>query len=182
MKPTLYVTCECSQRREVTPAQCGTSVKCFCGRSLNVPRLSELKRQCGQSNLTTIEQARLQASQDQDGATRQCAACDLRAGVTTYCTIQCESTVTKGSGFMGNFVLMWINLIGGLMASRNYSNPEVHGRNTAIRIPIAICEDCMTTFAKSDTMRKTVLRKTTTYKQVLAEYPDAITVVTSPKT
>lgn len=145
MKSTLRGTCKCSKRREVNPARCGTDVKCCCC-NLVMRRLSDLNRQ--RAIQFDDEGANATSGFESSAFSRQCAACDLRAGVTIYCAVQCECSVTKGFGNIGDLMLIWFNLTGGLRGSRNHSNTDVHGRKTAVAIPIAIRGDCMTTFGK----------------------------------
>jgi hypothetical protein len=180
MNQPLYVECECTNKRPVTPAQCGTTIQCLCGRTINVPRLSEVRRNCGQSNLSTIERMRQMIHDNELPSDPLCSVCRSKNGAVIQCTVQCETYSVAGPGYWGAFFGMLfspLQLFFGSTSWLGYRNAEVHGRNTAVTVPISVCDQCDRRFRKSDSERKLAMRGTTLYASLLDDYPDAITVI-----
>ena len=63
------------------------------------------------------------------------------------------------------------------MLLSSFGTPEVHGRATAIRLPLPVCGLCKKKVLASDAERKKALRNIPLYEELLLKYPDAFTVV-----
>ena len=176
MNSALFVECECTQRKPVTPSQCGTTVKCYCGRSIAVPRLSQLKLDCGQSNLSTLERCRVMLRDLQLPKSDTCQVCNLKRGTVISCVVQCESEAVHAPGYWTTLLKMMLApwMIASMLA-RDYHNVEHHGRDTAISLPVPVCDQCEPQFRKSEAARRDALRRTDIYAKLLDEFPDAFT-------
>lgn len=187
--PMLYVDCCCTKRLSVKPSHCGESIECACGRSVAVPKLSELRRLCGvgELNLSAIERLR---SMDRQGlilTDATCSGCRMRRGQLLDCLIQCESRVTEEPSRLALFDCI-LGIVGALpffslftiarSFNSQYSNNDdlkVHGRDTSIIVSVPVCTECESGFCKSNQKRITALRTIRAYDELLKAYPDATT-------
>ncbi|MCA9129215.1 MAG: hypothetical protein KDB22_19140 [Planctomycetales bacterium] len=175
----LFVNCENGHQVKVTAANCGGNVKCICGRDVAVPRLSDLRRNAGQSAFatTTVERLNAMSRRGELPPTDNCCLCMSQATEIVPCIVQCETTVVSGDGFWKTACLIavgpWLAL-SWLMTS--FSSPVVHGRSTAVRLPFPACGDCSRKLFKSKLARKAGLQNIALYRELLDEYPDAFVV------
>ena len=181
----LYLDCICTKRILVTPSLCGGDVRCDCGKTVSVPKLSELRRLNGVSHENLSPLQRLQKLDDHGELLTDftCAVCRTRRGDLHDCWVQCEALVAKGPGLLGTIayicMLPFFTLGSGvaLLLSRNseYDNPEIHGRDTAVIVAVPVCAECERGFRKSDRRRRAALRAIGAYSDLLNAYPDATT-------
>lgn len=176
----LFVTCECGQKKEIIPANCGSSVNCICGKTIDVPRLSDVRRSCGQTPYATtiIERLHSMSRSNELPPTDRCCCCQSIAIENVSCIVQCESHAISGPGFWKTCVMIVLSpswILSMLLSS--FGTPEVHGRATAIRLPLPVCGLCKKKVLASDAERKKALRNIPLYEELLLKYPDAFTVI-----
>lgn len=182
----LHVQCSsCTNRISVTPSQCGGRVNCLCGKTVPVPKLSELRRLngVGYQNLSPLQ--RLQKLEDQGELLTDftCAVCHVRNGDSHECWVQCENKVVNAPGLPSMiaylFLLPFMTMAGAfaMMLSREaaYEDPEIHGRDTVAIIPVPVCTECESGFRNSNRKRLAALRTIGHYRELLDAYPDATT-------
>lgn len=175
----LCVDCKCGQRRPVTPASCGSEIKCLCGESIAVPKLSDVRRACGKSAYATtpVERLRTLRKSGELPPTRGCGLCGLWTPQTVDCIVQCESHLIVGESSWDSIVRVICEPLSIITLLFSNPAPEVHGRSTGVRIPVPICVDCKPRFVKSDKHRKEALGNIALYSDLLREYPDLFTIV-----
>ncbi len=175
----LSVTCECGLKTQVTPTMCGNSVACDCGKAIQIPRLSELRRNAGLTPVMVGVADKLQAMLV-DGllpAEVDCVSCGSPTNLYLTCEIECERMFAKKPSYASYFLQFLFAPVWILGATkREYDNPEVHGRELVVKTPIRICETC---FSKINLNRETCIRfmlSNELYAKLLARYPNAMVV------
>ncbi len=175
----LSVTCECGVKTQVTPTMCGSSVACDCGKAIQIPRLSELRRNSGLTPVIVDVADKLQAMLV-DGLLPtevDCVSCGSPTNLYLACEIECERMFAKKSSYASYFLQFWLAPIWILAATkREYDNPEVHGRELVVKTPMRICETC---FSKINLNRETCIgfmRTNELYAKLLSRYPNAMVV------
>ena len=172
----LSVTCECGSRLAVSPSMAGQVAVCTCGKSVQVPRLSELRRAVGLDAFEVSISDRLHAM-SRDGrlpVERECVACGKPTQERLECSVECERPYAKGPSFWKSFFVMLLGPIWAMAAmKRDYDATEVHGNELVIRTPIRICRSCFESGSFSKRRCVELLRKTGHYARLLDAYPKA---------
>lgn len=177
------VNCACGATQPVSASQAGSTLRCECGRPLEVPLLSILRRAAGEPPipLSTIERI---ASMIRDGEAPGGDVCPYSGRPANDCVlvrVQCERSSVRGGGGDGSGLTIlaygvlfgWIDLF---IAAREEALPlEVLGRDTYLEIPLRVSSDVASQIARIRRQRtlKRLLRQTPIYAALLDEYPDA---------
>jgi hypothetical protein len=174
------VKCECGQSRTVVATQAGSTIPCECGRPLDVPMLSILRRSAGEDPIprTTVEQIR---SMIDTGELPICEICPFSGRPTNdtmFFHIQCETIHLRGgmSKDKAFWYACWYTLIFGLIVLRRLGPPETLGRETSIKIPVRVSSASRSALIKLRGQRrlKKLLSDTPIYRELLREFPQAI--------
>jgi len=174
------VTCGCGEGHAVSATQAGSTLKCDCGRSIDVPRLSVLREFAGESPvpLNTIERIRAMIQSGDLPSGDICPYSGRPANSTLYVHVQCErSWVRGGDSWNIGTVIAYLLLgwIAALIASRESQPEEELGRETSVELPLRISSDVDSKVVaiRGQKKLKKLLRETPIYAELLQEFPDA---------
>ena len=175
------VTCECGVLHPVSATQAGSTLTCRCGRPVDVPPLSSLRKSAGESPvpLNTIERIRAMIRSGELPSGDVCPYSGRRADDTMLFHIQCERTWVRGSGEWGTgkiVIYVWLlGLIGALIASLKSGPREELGRDISLEVPVRISADARPKLIKMRRQKtlKALLCETPIYSQLLQEFPGA---------
>jgi hypothetical protein len=157
-------------------------MKCSCGKSVDVPTLSNLRKSAGQSAipLSTIDRIRIMVRDGALPAGEICPVSGRPADETILIDVQCERAWVRGgeswdTGKVIAYVLLF-GWIGALIASRKSQPYEELGRDTSLTVPLRISSEVRPKLQRMRRQRKlkSLLSQTPIYSQLLKEYPEAI--------
>jgi hypothetical protein len=178
------VTCLCQKAIPVTAAQAGTEVACSCGRTIKVPRLSELRLTTGrdayEAGVVSAIQRLIRTGELPYGDT--CALSGWPTNDVYELLVECERPWAKQVG--KSLPLPWEVLLGlfsPISIWRREVRTEIHGRQTVIRVPLRVRQEHHAWLSRMRSQRKLrrLLGTVPIYAQLLHEYPDAY-ISTSP--
>jgi len=170
------IDCSCGAQHRVTAVEAGRTRRCRCGNDISIPRLSELRRSVGeQPYLVGIADKLRRMSAEQELPLGPiCMECGRQTSNALPCRVECERPYAKGPGFwstlLTHVVLPFSMLMG---AWREYSNPEVHGRESIVETPLRLCPDCAAKVRKSKRRIRELLLRVPPYADLLQEHPNA---------
>ena len=177
------VFCECGVTHPVSATQAGSTMTCGCGRSVDVPTLSSLRKSAGESAIPsdTIEtiQAMIRGGELPSGDI--CPYSGRPANDTIFFHVQCERVWVRGGESLesGNFAYMFLGWIGALIALQKLRPREELGRDISLEVPLCISSDVRPTIMGMRRQRglKALLCQTHIYAQLLQEFPRATVTV-----
>lgn len=173
---TYAVDCPCGTSIAVTASQAGSDVTCACGRTVRVPRLSELRSGAGlaafESGPADTVRSMLQSGELPWG--NVCAVSGAPTFDVLELYVECERTYVRGrhSPLVMFFVALYSPIIGLLMLK---SRQELFGRDTYIRTPLRVDKACQGRLLRNAGQRKLrrLLRTVPAYEKLLDAYPRA---------
>jgi hypothetical protein len=183
---SFFIDCACGNRIEVVAAAAGTAVWCHCGREVDVPRLSELRRMAGQEAFLTnaVERTRAKLADGYLPGDGRCAVCGAEAKVMRRFDIVCEKTISVANNLNQGFVTMafwlffgWAGLLRACIRGTRSHSTELRGRDVWIRVPLAMCEKCAVPLEGERRAIRNLLELE--YSDLFQEYPEA-TIVNAP--
>jgi hypothetical protein len=133
------VRCECGAELSVPSSAAGGQLPCHCGRSVQVPRLSELRRRAGQPplDLGPLGSVERMLADGHPAPGQLCAFSQVATNDVMMFTILLQKPHVSGG-----YNWLWLAVIGlwsiplYLIASRE--RPEVHGQELRVRVPLRI--------------------------------------------
>ena len=172
------VRCACGKPLAVTGADAGATLRCVCGRAVEVPALHELRTAAGEEVLSPAVRIHALLLDKKLPGTRECACCHRETNDLVQAVIECERVITKsgttkgewvGGCFLFGIIWAWV-----LFQSRP---PIQHGQDVVLTVPLPVCERCRFELATPAELRK-ALRHIPEYAALLDRYPNArITLV-----
>jgi hypothetical protein len=175
------VKCDCGASHHVTATQAGSAIACSCGKSVNVPTLTLLRRSVGETAapLNTIELIRAMIRDGTLPDGKICPYSRRPANDTILFNVECERSSVRGGepldmGKMVTYVFLF-GWIGALIASRKSQPREEFGRDTSVTIPVRISSDVRDKIVRLRRQRKlkSLVSETPLYARLLHEYPAA---------
>lgn len=172
------VACGCGKELAVTAGEAGSQKHCTCGRTVKVPTLGQLARAAGNplATLSATERVSYLVSSGELPAGAVCARCQFPTDATLHCSVECERPYVREHGswwttFFSMLIFGFVRTI--LVQSRE--NPEVHGRELIVKMPLRMCPDCQPLFQAGSRVSelRNLLRSVSEYEAVLATYPQA---------
>jgi hypothetical protein len=171
-----HVPCECGMTVPVEVSKAGTTQTCFCGKAVQIPLMSALRRAAGQTPmpLNALEQFRLLSREGRLPDNVSCPITGEPVNDTVWLHVQCEREEVRYSR-----IKLWQHLLLFLLARvilfYRSGRPEVYGRDTAVEVPLGINRAARNSFATARGQRflKEALSCSPTSSQLLREYPDA---------
>jgi hypothetical protein len=169
------VHCDCGASVPVAQSAAGGQVSCRCGRTIDVPRLSELRRQAGQEAyaISPIDQIRAMLNSKQPPPGCECAYSHVITNDVMTFTIVCERPyATGGYSWWWLFWMAIISLPAFYIARREAG--EVQGRELIVRVPLRIAAHCQPEVRRQPGWHlKNLLYTVPLYARLLDEYPNA---------
>lgn len=185
---TYAISCDCGQSLQVTALQAGTTVACPCGQTIDVPTMSTLRRQAGETAIpqNVVEKIQGMVSREELPSNKTCPVTGLPADTKVYLHAECERTYTKHSGptggadryFIALILLGWfwaaIYLVGRYIFGRK-SSVEEFGRDVGVTFPLLIAATAQEQFMGTRNQKKLKqwMQSTPIYAELLEEYPSA---------
>ncbi|MBA4191028.1 MAG: hypothetical protein C0467_23835 [Planctomycetaceae bacterium] len=177
------VRCECGKPFSVTGADAGTSLKCGCGRTVEVPPLHQLRTAAGQNVLSPALRVETLLLEGKLPGTRKCAVCTRETDGRSRVAVECARGILKDDGSSRDqiaagclFGLLFGGAVGLFGANRIMSgesaNLKAVGQDVAFTLPLPVCEGCQPTVTKPTELR-TALRHIPDYAALLDAHPDA---------
>jgi hypothetical protein len=173
------VRCECGVPHSVTGADAGASLRCDCGRTVDVPPLHQLRVAAGQFSASPelILESLLKNKELPD--TNECAFCSCSTdGVVWAELVYAQPESKHDAEELGGW------LVGGCLVAvlfgvaKFFSRPEPQrdqryvGYQVKYRIPVRCCEACALTLTEKK-LHDAVWRQRV-YVQVLVKYPQLL--------
>lgn len=175
---TYEVRCECGRTIPVEARLAGSRASCFCGRSVVVPNLSQLRRAAGETAipLNTVERIRLAIREGELPDNRFCPITGRAVDDTIWLHVQCERVMVRYRGG-GWWSRLFFHLFLGWFAlffDREKGRDEF-GHDIAVEVPLAISSSARESLAAARGPKALVdaLRGTPLYRELLEEYPAA---------
>jgi Domain of unknown function (DUF1922) len=140
------VRCECGRALTVEETSAGAALPCDCGRTVQVPRLSELKRQAGQAAFrprATLVIEHMLAAGELPPA--NCACCGVATDDILHATTLCERA-RKAKDSRSLLPLYLLFGLVGLLIWAGRPEPQVAGDNLFVRTPLRLCPNCRRMF------------------------------------
>jgi|688.fasta_scaffold11056_7 hypothetical protein len=171
-----HVPCECGMTVSVEVSKAGTTQTCFCGKAVQIPLMSALRRAAGQTPmpLNALEQFRLLIREGRLPDNVSCPITGEPVNDTVWLHVQCERVEVRDGR-----IKLWQHLLLALFTRvilvHRSGRPEVYGRDTAVEVPLGINRSARSSFmaARGQRFLKEALSCSPTYSQILREYPDA---------
>jgi hypothetical protein len=135
-----HLDCECGASLRVTESAAGASLPCACGRTLQVPPLSEMRRQAGKPAYQA--RARLVIERmvaDGELPPRTCVACgSTPAGVVDIVT-ECEKEWTRATGPSRTIGFLFLGLWAFFLREQE---ERVLAHKVSVWTPLTFCSVC----------------------------------------
>jgi hypothetical protein len=167
------VRCECGKSLAVTGADAGVSLRCGCGRTVEVPPLHELRTAVGEAVLSPAIRIRTLLMEGKLPGTRNCAWCHRETDGAIRVSVQCEQVILKSR--MGNADTLAGCFLFGLIPTlmlRSAAKTVEHGENITFTLPLPVCESCRPLSSTPRELPK-ALRSISDYAALLDAHPDA---------
>lgn len=180
------VRCECGKAHVVGAADAGSSLRCACGRTVDVPPLHQLRASVGEEALSPAVRIQSLLLAGQLPGTNLCAVCSATTSKRVVIGIECErgelkpgpaSRTTAGIGCLFG---MAIGGLGGLFAgnrvmqsSNDPAGARYVGQDVAFELPLPVCTGCRSGLNERATL-VAALRHVPEYAALLDRYPSAV--------
>lgn len=138
------LSCECGTTHTVSGGLAGTTFECGCGRELKIPSLKTLRETAGLTGVEISPEDQVRSLVDEGRLPGpDCVSCGLPADNVIPLVADCEQQFALHSGSQ-----FWVRLLGVWFAPlwaltrRAAETVEIHGRDTVVPVPIAMCGTC----------------------------------------
>jgi hypothetical protein len=175
------ISCECGKSHPVSATQAGFTLGCSCGRTLDIPTLSSLRRSAGESAIPTTKVDEIQAMirNGELPAGEVCPYSGRPADDTILFHVRCERPWIRGNETMGPAAIfvyyLFFGWIGALIVANRTQPLEELGRDTAVEVPVRISSQARPRLMRMRRQRslKAILRQTRVYAELLRDFPEA---------
>ena len=148
---------------------CGETVKCLCGKSVQVPRLRDLRTANGISNSTALE--RLESKGNEGPLGTGCVLCDLPDGAVVELELIAERPeVIHKNGWVAYLGILFGLTWATLLQAKHHADQTATGDERKARFWVRICDECASKKIKSSTLEK-ALRSIPEVEDIFREYP-----------
>jgi hypothetical protein len=172
------VRCECNKTHTVGAADAGSSLKCLCGRTIEVPPLHQLRTSEGTGAMSPLANIRSALLNNLLPGTRKCAVCGTESDNRCRVKVVCERVANQGGPSQAEVVgcllgpslfgwLVALLIVGGLRAQR-----ESTGDEEAVIVPLPVCQACRPKLDNTGVLQKAV-HQIPDYVALLECYPNA---------
>jgi hypothetical protein len=162
------VRCECGKAHAVSAADAGASLRCDCGRTVDVPPLHALKLAAGQSAVSPELLLQSLLANHELPDTDKCGSCGKDTEGSLNAIIDCERAEVKVQERTPTGCLP---LPFGAIIYYRTTRAQVRGRDVVFRVPVRCCPACARKLTGNEL--RAILRKHPTCAGVLDKYPHA---------
>lgn len=177
MSADLYVECDCSSHIFVTPAKCGCTVLCRCGRRVPVPTLGELRSRAGLPKLRSSAVHRIERL-DANGELPpepDCVACGRSTNDSLVCSVQYEAKAGRFLDLLPKPILFLFTPIWFVpLIQRSMALQEAAAEDQFIDIRVRLCGPCLGDLPRNKQAIRLIASKTELYADLFREYPLAV--------
>jgi hypothetical protein len=171
------VHCECKKSITVSGSDAGASVRCPCGKMVEVPPLHKLRKADGGASVPILVQVRTQLAAGQLPGTRDCASCGKPNAGTIRVAVACEheagSTDRSSAEKLGCVLsLILFGWFFALAAFLGMKRVRKQAPDVAAVVPLPVCEACQPKLQTPDAIRH-ALGAIPVYAALLSHYPQA---------
>ncbi|HEX4613978.1 MAG TPA: hypothetical protein VH092_37700 [Urbifossiella sp.] len=172
------VTCGCGKALTVRSGDAGATLRCACGRDVEVPSLHQLRLSAGEEALTPVPRIRAMLASGLLPGTHGCAVCGREPAPNARVHIECERAHTGGgmskgevlTGCLLGMVFGWLIGLVALVGLRG--QPRQYGADVSVAVPLPVCETCRPALSDATALRR-ALRAVSHYADLLDRYPEA---------
>lgn len=165
--------CECGKALAVSAADAGSTLRCACGRNVDVPPLHMLRTKGGDAAIPHINQVRAMLRSGALPGTRACAVCGTETDSRCRVKVVCERVVSdpgpaqaQAAGCLLFSLMMALFGVGVLVHHTAVEDEE------AVIVPLPVCEACRPKLNNVSELVK-ALRKIPDYAALLDRYREA---------
>jgi hypothetical protein len=169
--------CECGKAHAVGAADAGSSLRCACGRNVEVPPLHLLRTSGGETAVPLLVRVRGLISNGLLPGTTDCACCHRPTKGMTRIGLGCEpqpdehhATTNEAAGCLLGLLLGSPSHVTEAAAARIVRNESP---DFSLVVPLPVCEPCRPTLDDPATIRR-ALRQIPDYAAILDQYPKAL--------
>jgi predicted nucleic acid-binding Zn ribbon protein len=171
------VPCECGDVVSVAEEAAGTTAVCYCGRTVQVPSLRELRRLSGArepapSPEMAVEALLLAGELPEE---RHCVLCGTATDGTVHCHTECErARIEDGRPPLWARVLAFLTFgwIGVLVVSGMPRQETEWGKDRIFDLPLRVCDGCRPRLTTARAL-KDALGQVPLYRRLLKKFPAA---------
>jgi hypothetical protein len=173
--------CECGNKVTVRAADAGGAVLCKCGRSVAVPRLSQLRVLAGADAYVTNPVGAIRKSQQEKSdltEPRKCVLCGAIKPNLYQCTAICEQSHVKRGDDGTSSIWHWLllPLVVNILMSfhRKPAYAESRGHDVDVTFILPVCDECELSNGKATrpSVAKKIMNEVPLYRELLAFYPN----------
>jgi len=177
------VRCGCTQMHFVTAGDAGSSLRCACGRTVEVLPLHLLRTAGGESAIPLLVQVRSLILNGQLPGTRHCARCHQPTNGMMRVGIACEPTPGESESHSEPAVGCLLGLIFGSVSSGAVTGAISHiaqeeSPDVSLVVPLPVCDSCRSGLVDQAALRQ-ALRHVPEYAALLDQYPNARIILMS---
>lgn len=169
------VRCECGKPFAVTGADAGTSLRCACGRSVEVPPLHKLRTSDGEPSLTLLVRIRSEVRTGRLPGTTHCACCpESNVGfirIVAACEQEAGTGHPSGAESFGCLLDPVFGLVGTIFLKALQEARE-RELDVSVVLPLPVCEACRPSLKTPNELREALLT-IPDYATLLNQYPNA---------
>lgn len=181
------VHCECKKSITVSGSDAGASVRCPCGKTVEVPPLHKLRASAGQAVLSPALRIETLLMEGRLPGTRACAVCSRDTDDRSRVSVVCARGFLKDDSSSRDQIAagcLFGLLVGGATglfgANRIMSGESVNmkpmGQDVAFTLPLPVCEGCRPATQSAPGL-DSALRRVPDYAALLDAHPDARVVL-----
>jgi hypothetical protein len=169
------VRCECGKAHAVSGADAGATIRCACGRLVEVPPLHRLRSVAGQRVLSPMVRIQTLLLAGKLPGTNVCVSCRAATQQVVDVLIECESATFKEGTPSTTDAAVGLAL--GVLDGLQESTPARDlGPGERVIVPLPVCDLCGRFPADASVLRR-ALRQIPEYAALLDQYPNARIVV-----
>ena len=168
------VHCECGKAHAVSAADAGTSLRCACGHTVDVPPLHQLRTARGREALSPLVQLRALVQNGLVPGTQDCVCCHCHTNNLLRVGIGCEQGSRGPSraevvGCLLAPCIGWVLALVMVVVSRVIRETS---DDVSVVVPLPVCDACRPTLNHPAVLRQ-ALRQIPEYATLLGYYPRA---------
>ena len=161
----------------MTAGQAGTDLTCTCGKTVTVPRLSQLRTQAGETAGGASPELVIlctYANDQQPVGGNACLSCGTTTTNRVACSIEYEKPWVKkeGTGLDRILAFVLFGLLGWLYFRIGRRERRVFGEHKLFKVSVTLCPACEGPRLKPLELRE-ILRNEPQFDRLFEKYPEA---------
>jgi hypothetical protein len=167
------VRCACGKPRVVTGADAGATLRCACGRAVEVPSFHQLRTAGGEAATPLLVRVRTLIGSGALPGERVCAVCRRPTGGMARIGMGCEEESGGQPAYASKTGCLFFAVFGWLAPVAIATTSQVakaESPDVSLVAPLPVCEACRPVLTQQAELRK-ALRQIPDYAAVLDQYP-----------